>query len=251
MKKAKFRFPVIVISALAVGFFMVSQAAAETMEIKGKWSLTLSGGIASEISGDVHDGGNGTVLGLPTSVNAKSFNDIYKMAPHFQAALGYGVTNGGEILAIFSYSKMGAEEIQVGDVAGLPLLAFFDDYQEMVLKVGFRQYFAMDSMIAPYATVSGGVKIIETINSTLRVPAVAVVLEDVNFYDKSTVLTFGGGLGVLFGFSPNFGIGIETGIYYQGKPGQIEGLAGTGLENLNDVGNRWSLPLLANLTVKF
>ena len=251
MKKAKFRFSVMAISALVVGFFAVSQAAGSTMEIKGKWSLTLSGGIASEISGDVHDGGTGTVLGLPTSVSAKSFSDIYKMAPHFQATLGYGVTNGGEILGIFSYSKMGAEKVQVGNVAGLPLFALFDDYQEIVLKAGFRQYFAMDSMISPYATVSAGVKIIETINSTLSVPAVPVVLEDIKFYDKSTVLTFGGGLGVLFGLSPNFGIGIETGIYYQGKPGQVEGLAGTGLENLNDVGSRWSLPLLANVTIKF
>ena len=251
MKKAKFRFTFMAIFVLVVGLFGVSQAAGKTMEIKGKWSLTLSGGFASEISGDVHDGGKGTVLGLPTSVNAKSFGDIYKMAPHFQATLGYGVTNGGEILGIFSYSKMGAERVQVGDVATLPLFALFDDHQEIVLKVGFRQHFAMDSMITPYATVSGGVKFIETINSTLSVPAVAVVLEDVNFYESSTVLTFGGGVGLMVDLSPNFGLGVETGIYYQGKPGQVEGLAGTGLENLNDVGNRWSLPLLANLIIKF
>jgi hypothetical protein len=47
-------------------------------------------------------------------------------------------------------------------------------------------------------------------------PAAGVVLSDVPFYDSST-----------------------------------EGLAGTGLESINDTGSRWSMPVVATLRFRF
>jgi hypothetical protein len=54
---------------------------------------------------------------------------------------------------------------------------------------------------------------------------------------------FGGDLGVLFAVSPRLSLGIEGGIRYHTDLSGIEGLAGTGLENLNDAGDRWSVPI--------
>jgi hypothetical protein len=83
--------------------------------IQGKWSLTAKGGLNPEIDGDVHGGGSGTVLGLPTTVVPKSFSEIYKSALDWEFSLGYGVSKSAEILGIFSCRKAGAENIQVGD----------------------------------------------------------------------------------------------------------------------------------------
>ena len=44
---------------------------------------------------------------------------------------------------------------------------------------------------------------------------------------------------------------IEAGLRYQTGLSDLEGLAGTGLEPINDVGSRWSLPVLATLTFRF
>lgn len=219
--------------------------------IQGKWSLTAKGGLNIEISGDVHDGGTGTVLELPTTVVPKSFSDIYKSALDWEFSLGYGVSASGEILGIFSYRKTSAERIQVGDVADLPLFALFDDWNETGIRLGYRQYFMMDSPLKPYLTVSGGVKFLKRVNSTLTVPAAEVVLADVPFYDKSTLLTFGANVGLCYDVSPNFGILLDAGLQYQGKPKQIEGLAGTGLENINDVASRLYAPISVGAVIRF
>jgi hypothetical protein len=46
-------------------------------------------------------------------------------------------------------------------------------------------------------------------------------------------------------------LGIEAGLRYQTGPSDIEGLAGTGLEPINDTGSRWSVPVLASVTFRF
>jgi hypothetical protein len=219
--------------------------------IQGKWSLTAKGGLNLEISGDVHDGGTGLVLDLPTTVVPKGFSDIYKSAVDVEFSLGYGISKSAEILGIFSYRKTTAEEIQVGDVADLPLFALFDDWNETGLRLGYRQYFMIDSAVKPYITISGGVKFLKRVNSTLSVPAAEVVLADVPFYDQSTLLTFGANLGLCYDVSPNFGLLLDAGIQYQGKPKQIEGLAGTGLENINDVASRLYAPIFVGAVVRF
>ena len=82
-------------------------------------------------------------------------------------------------------------------------------------------------------------------------PAAGVVLSDVPFYDSSTVGVFGADLGFSYDVSPSVALGIEAGLRYQTGLSDFEGLAGTGLEPINDVGSRWSVPVLATLTFRF
>jgi len=78
-----------------------------------------------------------------------------------------------------------------------------------------------------------------------------VVLSDVPFFDKSTVAVFGADLGLAYSLSKNASFGVETGPRYQTKPSRLNGLAGTGLDSINDTGSRWSMPVLATLTFRF
>ena len=51
--------------------------------------------------------------------------------------------------------------------------------------------------------------------------------------------------------SDTIAIGAEIGLRYQPKPSPAPILEGTGLENINDTGSRWSLPISAFLTLRF
>ena len=72
-----------------------------------------------------------------------------------------------------------------------------------------------------------------------------MTLADTPFFDDSMVPVFGGDVGVLFAVSRRVSLGVETGVRDHTDLTDIDGLAGHGLDNLNDAGNRWSVPISA------
>ncbi|HQZ17461.1 MAG TPA: hypothetical protein PLD86_11375 [Vicinamibacteria bacterium] len=219
--------------------------------IKGRWTLSFRGGLDLPLSGDVHGGGTGAVLALPTTVQAKSYGDIYGTAPRGEAQFGYGVSERVELFASGSYAKESAEVQQVGTVAGLALNAEFAEYEEVGLEGGMRYFFKPQAMLKPYFGLSAGVRFLETNSPSFTVPAAQVTLADVPFYDSSTVATAAAVLGMRYDVSPTFSLGLETGPRYQGKPDNLPTLTGSGLESINDTGDRWTMPILFTATLRF
>lgn len=226
-------------------------AGANAEGIEGRWSFSLQGGTDIELSGNVHDGGSGTVLALPTSVEARSYSDVYDPSFRGQASIGYGVGPRSEVFLRGSYYEMSADTLQVGTVAGLVLNADFADYKEWGTELGYRYYFKADQPFKPYLAAVAGLRFVSELPATFSVPAAGVVLSDVPFYDSSTVGVFGADLGFSYDVSPSVGLGIEAGLRYQTGLSDLEGLAGTGLEPINDAGSRWSVPVLATVTFRF
>jgi len=239
----------ILVAAAAVA--VVVPAAARAEGIEGRWSLALQGGTDIELSGNVHEGGSGTVLALPTRVDPKSFSDVYDPSFRAQASIGYGIGPKSEVFLRGSYYKMSSETLQVGTVAGLALNADFADYKEWGTELGYRYYFKADQAFKPYLGIAAGLRFVSELPSTFSVPAANVVLSDVPFYDSSTVGVFGGDLGFSYDVSESVALGIEAGLRYQTGLSDLEGLAGTGLEPINDAGSRWSVPDLATVTFRF
>jgi len=237
------------LAAAAVAALVPAAARAEGLE--GRWSLSLQGGTDIEMSGNVHEGGSGTVLALPTSVDAKSFGDVYDPGFRAQGSIGYGIGPKSEIFLRGSYYKMSSDALQVGTVAGLALNADFADYKEWGAELGYRYYFKVDEAFKPYLAIAGGLRFLSELPSTFSVPAAGVVLDDVPFYDQSTVGVFGADLGFAYDVSDSVAVGIEAGLRYQTSPSDVEGLAGTGLEAINDTGSRWSVPVLATVSFRF
>ena len=237
------------LAAAAVATLVPAGASAEGIE--GRWSVSLQGGTDIELSGNVHDGGSGTVLALPTTVGARSYRDVYNPSFRGQASIGYGIGPRSEVFVRGSYYKMSADTLQVGTVAGLVLNADFADYKEWGSELGYRYYFKADQPFKPYLAAVAGLRFVSELPSTFSVPAAGVVLNDVPFYDSSTVGVFGADLGFSYDVSPSVGLGIEAGLRYQTGMSDLEGLLGTGLENINDVGSRWSVPVLATITFRF
>lgn len=217
------------------------------------WSLSFDLGSQIALDGDVHGGGSGTVLGLPTQVTPRSYGDVYGAglgAPFWAAGLGYRVGEGGEIRIQGTYASRSAERLQVGTVAGLPLFGLFDDYQTFGMDVGYRQYLGA-GRARPFLGGGAGFVRIETVTSEFSVPAAGVVLPGVDFLESSIVPAFNVGGGLQFDLSERLAIQGGVDFRWHGDAEDSDGLAGTGLEEINDQTRRWSLPLTAGLTVRF
>lgn len=244
-----------VVFGMVAAALLVSPLAAQAQDdsVKGKFSVTLRGGAETTASGDLHEGGRGTVLGLATSVDAKTFNDVYGGFGTLRVGggIGFGVTDYIEVIGNVSYARGTADVLQVGTVAGLALNAEFEDYEDLTVEGGLRLHLPTSGPLDPYINLVGGVRRVSAIPATFTVPAAGVTLADTPFYDDSNVPVFGGDVGVAFKLNPNVSLGAEVGLRWQGKLTDLEGLRGTGLENLNDVGQRWSVPVSAVLNVRF
>ena len=225
--------------------FLVTPAAASAQDegVRRQWSVTFTVGAAFPAGGEFHEGGTGSVLGLSTSVDSKGNPDVFDSGIGWRGGLGYGVSRNVEILGNFEWKRTTSSELSVGNVASLDLRAAFADYTSFGLDAGMRYHLAPDAAINPYVSALAGFRRVEAIPGTFSVPAAGVTLRDTPFYDDSTVPVFGGDVGVLFAASPRIGLGMEVGFRYHTDLSQIEGLAGTGLENLNDAGSRWSVPI--------
>lgn len=234
--KARVLFAVLLLAAPAA-------AVAQEEGVQGRWSLMFTGGAALPTGGEFHEGGRGTVLGLPTSVDAKKSGDIFDPGIGWRAGIGYGVSRNVELFGAFAWKRADASELSVGTVASLDLRAAFGDYTSYGMDGGMRYHFVPGAGVAPYVSALAGFRRVEAIPGTFSVPAAGVTLRDTPFFDDSTVPVFGGDLGVLFGVSPRVSLGVEAGVRYHTDLSEIDGLAGTGLENLNDAGSRWSVPI--------
>lgn len=217
-----------------------------------RWSVAFNVGADVPLSGNVHDGGTGRVLNLPTTVQARDYKDIYGTPFTWSADFGYAATPTSEIRARVFRTRGEAERVQVGDVASLPLFAQFDPYAALGMDVGYRQYLtSATSPVRPFAGGSLGFLRTDTINGTFSVPAANVVLSNVSMYDSSTVLAFAVSAGALVPIGPNFGIQGGVDFRWHGDLNPVDGLAGTGLERINDKSRRWSMPLTVGAVVRF
>lgn len=226
-------------------------ASAQEGSVRGLWSVSLTAGAAVPAGGEFHEGGRGSVLGLPTSVNAKRTDDIFDPGVSWRAGLGYGVARKVELFGDFAWKRAGASEVSVGTVGSFDLRAAFGDYSSYGAEGGMRWHLTPGARVAPYVTALAGVHRVEAIPATFSVPAAGVTLRDTPFFDDSVVPVFGGGAGVLFAITSRVSIGVEGGVRYHTDLTDIEGLAGTGLENLNDAGSSWSVPISGVLRFGF
>jgi opacity protein-like surface antigen len=214
------------------------------------WSVSFDLGAQVAVDGNVHAGGSGTVLGLPTEVTAKSYGDVYGLGFYWAAGLGYRVAERGEVRVQASYTNNPAERLQVGTVAGFPLLALFDDYQAFGMNFGYRQYLGGASL-RPFVGADVGFVRLETVTGEFSVPAAGVVLSNVEFLESSTVPAFGLGGGVQVQLSDHWAVQGGIDFRWHGDATDRDGLAGTGLEGINDETRRWSMPITGGVTVSF
>jgi hypothetical protein len=165
---------------------------------------------------------------------------------------GYMVDEINEVRAQFSYQRAGSDVVSLGTVGGTDLIGTFDDYKAWSVEAGYRHYFAKRrERLRPYGGGTLGVSIINEIDGAFAAPQAGITRLATDFYDGTAALTFGVNGGVLYGLNEQIDLNAQVGFRFNSGLSQIDGLAGTDLEDINDKSARWTMPISVGIRVNF
>ena len=208
-------------------------------------------GTQSEVSGNLMQSAQGTLLSQPISIDSARYRDVYGPDFRYQLLLGYGVSSRSEIVARASYYKTDAAGIEAGTLNGRQLLAFFQPnaYEEVGLELGYRFYFASQTRLKSYIAPIVGVRFLKEILVTFAAQEAGSSITNIPFSKEGSVAVFGADIGFSFDLGQNFFVGVDTGIRYQAAPPQFDYLLG--LTKIDDSDGRWTAPVVASIGFRF
>lgn len=239
---------VIVATALAAVLWP-SAARAQGMEDTRSFTVALGTGFA--LGGNVISEAVGRINGTPAVFVEQAYGNHFSDALRLRFMGNFGLDYNKEAFATFAYNKMNATERVTGSVGGYPLYTRFENTAAIDIEGGVRYYFRPEGPTRTYVAGVAGLRFHEEVNATIRVLELGLSLNNLPYYERSTLFLVGADTGVSRDLSDTIAIGAEIGLRYQPKPSAAPILDGTGLEDINDTGSRWSLPISAFLTWRF
>ncbi|QJE74003.1 hypothetical protein HHL28_13675 [Aerophototrophica crusticola] len=221
---------------------------AKTPEV-GAIGFGIAVGPEFGVGGEFHGGGTAGIA----RIGSRTWTSTHEYFLGLEGEVTYGLSDLSELALTLGYTRSEAESLGVGELAGVPLRAKFDDYEAWTARLSYRQYFQVSPGFYPYVGVTAGVRRVGAMDAEFRSGGFAQLTLPAelgsDFYKSSWVPT--GGL--TFGWrSPYAGVvlGLETGIFYDGELRDDDStLAALGLNSINDEGGRWYIPV--KLSVNF
>lgn len=223
--------------------------------LAGRVTVAFEAGTQSELSGSQMAATQGTLIDKPVSIDSKRYRDIYKPDLRLQGLLGYGLTSHLELVVRGSYYKADGVGVEAGTFDGHPMSVFFDDsslprpYKEYGAELGLRYYISPRGRLRSYLGPVVGVRSVSSLLVSFSVPEASTAVLNVPFTEKTTLPVFGLDLGFAFMLTPQLYLGVNTGLRYQ--PAATQSNALPGLQGIDDVGARWTAPVVATLGVRF
>lgn len=262
-----------IVAIAAVGAFAATAAAAQapqgprTFPTAGSIAIMPQAGVDFTIGGKATNAVSESIAAAGTirvgtstvtfnaagtaSLGEKKFTDVYELPTVLGLTGSYGLTDGGEIFGGFRYihatakSTTGVTYNVAGNVNGTAFTAGATstikptDFEAFSMDIGYRHFFRMGAFL-PYVGVHGGVLRTSAIDIT---ETLAGVSGTARIYDPTYTPTAGLQLGVTYNLAPAAAIGLETGVRYSfGLRGQDRDLS-TGFRNVNNAGERLSIPV--------
>ena len=230
---------------------LLSTATASAQGMENTRSVTFTIGTGLALGGNVITEGIGTINGMPAVLVEQGYGNHFSDALRLRVTGNMGLDYQSEVFASFAYNKMNATERLTGAIGGFPLRTRFSNTKAFDLEGGLRYYFLPEGPTRTYVAGAAGIRFQDRIGATLRVVEVGLTLDDLDYFDNSTLFIFGGDAGISRDLSDVIAIGAEIGLRYQPKFKPAPILPGSGLEDVNDTGSRFTLPLNAFLTWRF
>jgi hypothetical protein len=216
-----------------------------------RWSVEFGLGFDNSISGNINSGAVGTINNQAVVITKNRYEDVYGTGLHLRFGGGYMLDGSTEVRATFTYQSVDADLTRMGDIGSSSLYGQYDDYQSFGLDVGLRRYTEVADRFYLYGEGTIGLAFIDETDVMLVAPGANLAGNATDFYDRTAAFTVAGNAGVLFETSERFGVFGQLGLRYVTGMSEVDGLAGTGLEEINDSSARWTLPFLVGVRARF
>jgi hypothetical protein len=233
---------------------------ADAQSVPRPWTVEFGLGFDNSISGNINSSALGT-LNTPTPTGTMSpqsvvilknaYEDVYGTGLNLRFGGGYMINEATEIRGIFTFQSLDADLTSMGDLGVSHLYGQYSDYQSFALDVGLRKYGYTDRRFKPYGEGLIGLGFVDKTDVTLVAPQANVTFDNNDFYDQTAAFTFAGNAGVLWQLSDRIGAYAQLGVRYVSGMSEVDDLAGTGLETINDNSSRWTLPFVVGFSTRF
>ena len=249
-----------VILALAVTVLPLSPAFAQTApgsttdpsDVRYPWAVEFGIGWDNSISGNINSSGIGRINNQPVVILKNTYEDVYGTGLHLKFGGGYFVDEISEIRATFTFQSLDADLTPMGDIGTSRLYGQYQDYQSFGLDVGFRIYAkGQDASLRPYAEATAGIAFVDETDVTLVAPSIGSTGTATDFYDRTAAFTLGGNAGVTWQVADQVEVFGQLGLRWVSGMSAVDGLAGTGLETINDNSARWTVPFVVGVRARF
>jgi opacity protein-like surface antigen len=243
---------VLVVAAAFAAVLSVAPAAqAQPSVLDYRWSFDVGLGWDNSLSGNINSGAIGTLDDQVTVILPNSYEKVYGTGFHLRFGGGYLIDEVSEVRATFTYQSLNADLTTMGDYGVSNLYGQYDPYRSFGLDVGFRRYFDSAPKVRPYIEGTFGLGFITEIDVVLAAPSANLTERATDFYDRTAAFALAGNAGVLWQLSDQVGAYGQIGLRWMSGLSQIDDLAGTGLEVINDDSSRWTLPVVVGMRVRF
>lgn len=206
-------------------------------------------GFQGDLGGAVSSSGVGVVNGLRAEIDTNTWAERYDAAIIFRIGGGYNITTRSQVIAALTWDQAEADTTDIGLIGGQQLDGKFGDIQGWGIDVGYRYFFPVEFKARPF--VGGSLGFQRLRNITLSLSSPVYNRADIPFYDDSWVAGWRASTGVLVDINERFGWQATIDIKYSGVLSDQSGIGTVGFERINDVGNRWTIPIMGGVYVKF
>jgi hypothetical protein len=247
MKHTRFWCPLA--AGVLLGIASPAQAQSPTSLEAGGGMVWGSIGFQADLGGNVNSPGVGVVNGQRAEINANTWAERYDSALLFRIGGAYNLDYRSQIFGTLSWEQAEADPAVAGLIGGRDLEVTFTDYQGWGLDGGYRFFFDAGLPIMPFLSASLGFQRVQEI--TITMIATPFAAREVPFYADSWVTQWRVGTGFIGDFNRHFGWQATLDIKYSGVLSDDAGIGTLGFERINNVANRWTMPFMGGIYVKF
>jgi hypothetical protein len=240
---------VAVISMVIQSLGLVAFAQPDGPLVQGQGLAWGSLGFQGDLGGAVNISGIGVVAGQRAEIDTNTWAERYDAALIFRVGGAFNLTSTSQLFGAMTWEQAEADTTTIGLLGGQDLAGKFSDYQGWGIDAGSRYFFPSEYKAMPFVSASVGFHRIQDITLDLLSPTFNA--SEIPFYDDSWVAGWRVGTGFLYDINVRFGWQVTIDIKYTGVLSDQSGIGTIGFERINNVGNRWTLPIMAGAYVKF
>jgi hypothetical protein len=215
------------------------------------WRVDFGIGWDNSISGNINSGGIGRLNNQAVVILKNRYEDVYGTGLHLRFGGGYAMNETTELRVTLTFQSLDADLTPMGDIGSSRLYGQYDDYQSLGLDFGYRKYAELSQTVDGYVEGTIGLAFIDKTDVLLSAPGVNLIQDATDFYDQTAAFTFGVNTGVIIPVHDRFDGFVQLGLRYVSGMSEIDDLAGTGLETINDRSSRWTVPFVMGARLRF